>query len=157
MSKVVDTVTDVLNPILKQHHFNLFDVNFVKESQKWYLRVYIDKPGGITINDCALISDELGQKLDEMDPDPIPQAYYLDVSSPGAERPLRNIAELKQAINEYIHVSLYYNVKKQKVYEGTFKKMDHENIVLEYNHKGQFRNITIPIKAIAKARLAIKF
>lgn len=86
MSSVVETVTDLVEPILASHHFELVDVEFVKEGKSWYLRVFIDKPGGITIDECVLISDELGEQLDNCDPDPIPQAYYLEVSSPGAEQ-----------------------------------------------------------------------
>ncbi|MEJ6400723.1 ribosome maturation factor RimP [Nicoliella lavandulae] len=158
MSNVPEIVKDVLTPILDEHHFELFDVEYVKESQKWYLRVYIDKPKGITIEDCAIISDQLGEKLDAMDPDPIPQAYYLEVSSPGAERPLRNQQEIESAIGSYIHVSLYYPIKKNKVYEGTLKQVnDNQDLVIEYNDMSVFRELEIPAKAVAKIRLAIKF
>ncbi|MHA8111217.1 ribosome maturation factor RimP [Lactobacillaceae bacterium Melli_B4] len=158
MSNVPEIVKDVLTPILNEHHFELFDVEYVKESQKWYLRVYIDKPAGITIEDCAIISDQLGEKLDAMDPDPIPQAYYLEVSSPGAERPLRNQKEINEAVGNYIHVSLYYPIKKNKVYEGTLKQVnENQDLVIEYNDMSVFRELEIPAKAIAKIRLAIKF
>ncbi|UQS86504.1 ribosome maturation factor RimP [Nicoliella spurrieriana] len=158
MSNVPEIVKDVLTPILDQHQFELFDVEYVKESQNWYLRVYIDKPDGITIEDCAIISDQLGEKLDAMDPDPIPQAYYLEVSSPGAERPLRNEKEIKDAIGSYINVSLYYPIKKNKIYQGTLKDVTADNnLVIEYNDMSVFRELEIPSKAIAKVRLAIKF
>ena len=79
MSTVVETVHDLLVPILDQHHFELVDVEFVKEGSSWYLRVFIDKPNGIDLEDCALVNDALSEKLDSIDPDPIPQAYFLDV------------------------------------------------------------------------------
>lgn len=89
MENVVDIVSALAEPIVETHHFELVDVEFVHEGKSWYLRLYIDKPGGITIDECALVSDELSEKLDDIDPDPIPQAYFLEVSSPGAERPLK--------------------------------------------------------------------
>ncbi|PAK77688.1 ribosome maturation factor RimP [Lentilactobacillus parakefiri] len=157
MSNVVETVKQVVEPILENHSFYLFDVEFVKENKSWHLRVYIDKKGGITIDDCVLVSDELSEKLDAMDPDPIPQAYFLEVSSPGAERPLRNDEELKQATGEYIHVSLYQNLNGNKTFEGTLKSVDDDNLVLQNDKWGKQDTLEIPRNLIAKARLAIQF
>lgn len=157
MSNVVETVKQVVEPILENHSFYLFDVEFVKENKSWYLRVYIDKKGGITIDDCVLVSDELSEKLDAMDPDPIPQAYFLEVSSPGAERPLRNDEELKQAIGEYIHVSLYKNLNGNKTFEGTLKSLDDDVMVLQNPKWGKQDTLEIPRNLVAKSRLAIQF
>ena len=157
MSNVVETVKQVVEPILENHSFYLFDVEFVKENKSWYLRVYIDKKGGITIDDCVLVSDELSEKLDAMDPDPIPQAYFLEVSSPGAERPLRKDEELKQATGEYIHVSLYQNLNGNKTFEGTLKSVDDDKLVLQNDKWGKQDTLEIPRNLIAKARLAIQF
>ncbi|GAD15907.1 ribosome maturation factor RimP [Lentilactobacillus otakiensis] len=157
MSNVVETVKQVVEPILENHSFYLFDVEFVKENKSWYLRVYIDKKGGITIDDCVLVSDELSEKLDAMDPDPIPQAYFLEVSSPGAERPLRNDEELKQAIGEYIHVSLYKNLNGNKTFEGTLKSLDDDVMVLQNSKWGKQDTLEIPRNLVAKSRLAIQF
>ncbi len=77
MSNVVETVKQVVEPILEEHSFYLFDVEFVKENKSWYLRVYIDKKGGITIDDRVLVSDELSEKLDAMDPYPIRKPISL--------------------------------------------------------------------------------
>ncbi|GHP12683.1 ribosome maturation factor RimP [Lentilactobacillus fungorum] len=157
MSKVVETVKQVVKPILAKHSFYLFDVAFVKEKGGWYLRVYIDKDGGVTIDDCVLVSDELGEKLDEMEPDPIPQAYFLEVSSPGAERPLRNDEELRQAVGEYVNLSLYKNLNGNKSFEGTLKSVTEDQVVLENDQWGKHPTVAIPRDLIAKARLAIKF
>ncbi len=157
LSKVTETVTEVVSPILKEHSFSLFDVEYVKENKNWYLRVYIDKPGGVTIDDCVLVSDALSEQLDKMDPDPIPEQYYLEVSSPGAERPLRNDKELSAALGEYIHVSLYQNLDGQKVFEGDLDSVNDDQLTLKVNQKGRFKEVTIPKKLVAKARLAIKF
>jgi ribosome maturation factor RimP len=157
LSEVTEIVKNVVTPILDGHNFYLYDLEFVKESKNWYLRVYIDKDGGINIEDCALISDELSEKLDTMDPDPIPQAYFLEVSSPGAERPLKNSQQFESAVGEYIHVSLYAPINGQKVYEGTLKELELDSLILTVNLKGRIKDIIIPRKSIAKARLAIKF
>lgn len=115
MSTVVETVTKLVTPILEADNFELVDIEFVKEGKSWYLRVFVDKENGINIEECALISDKLSEKLDECDPDPIPQAYYLEVSSPGAERPLKNEKDYERALNKYIHVSLYQQFAGAKV------------------------------------------
>lgn len=157
VSSVVETVTELVTPILDNYHFELVDVEFVKEGKSWYLRVFIDKPEGITIDECALVSDQLSEKLDNCDPDPIPQAYYLEVSSPGAERPLKKEKDYERALGKYIHVSLYQPLEGSKVYEGTMTDLSKEELTLEYQGKTRTKSITIPRNKIAKARLAIKF
>ncbi|GAA6237097.1 ribosome maturation factor RimP [Apilactobacillus micheneri] len=157
MSEITETVENLVNPILAEHDFYLYDIEFVKESKSWYLRVYIDKKNGINIEDCALVSDELSEKLDSIEPDPIPQAYFLEVSSPGAERPLKKPSDFENAIGEYIHVSLYAPIDGNKIYEGTLKEYNDDDLVININMKGRFKDLSIPKKSIAKARLAIKF
>jgi len=157
LSSVVETVTELVTPILDERHFELVDAEFVKEGKSWYLRIYIDKPGGINIEECALVSDLLGEKLDDCDPDPIPQAYFLEVSSPGAERPLKKERDYERALNSYIHVSLYQPLEGNKVYEGTMVDLKPDELTLEYMDKTRQKTIVIPRKQIAKARLAIKF
>ena len=157
LSSVVETVTDLVTPILQDHDFYLYDLEFVKEGKSWYLRVYIDKDGGITLEDCALVSDELSEALDNVEPDPIPQAYFLEVSSPGAERPLKKEEDYQRAIDHYIHISLYQQINGQKVYEGTLTQLSDKEITLDYLDKTRHRQITIDRQEIAQARLAIKF
>ena len=157
LSSVIETVTDLVTPILQDHDFYLYDLEFVKEGKSWYLRVYIDKDGGITLEDCALVSDELSEALDNVEPDPIPQAYFLEVSSPGAERPLKKEEDYQRAIDHYIHISLYQQINGQKVYEGTLTQLSDKEITLDYLDKTRHRQITIDRQKIAQARLAIKF
>ena len=157
LSSVVETVTDLVTPILQDHDFYLYDLEFVKEGKSWYLRVYIDKDGGITLEDCGLVSDELSEALDNVEPDPIPQAYFLEVSSPGAERPLKKEEDYQRAIDHYIHISLYQQINGQKVYEGTLTQLSDKEITLDYLDKTRHRQITIDRQKIAQARLAIKF
>lgn len=153
---VIQKVNELVQPILDEHHFELFDTEFVKEGPSWYLRVYIDKDGGITLEDCVTVSDALSEALDKCDPDPIPQQYFLEVSSPGAERPLRNEADYQKAVNDYIHVSLYQPVDGKKVYEGTLTKLSNDELSLDWLDKTRHKTVVIPRKLIAKARLAIK-
>lgn len=157
MSTVIDTVTTLVKPILDEHGFYLSDIEFVKEGGGWYLRVYIDKPGGISLDECVLVSETLSEKLDAMDPDPIPQAYFLEVSSPGAERPLKNEADFQHAVGEYIHISLFQKVDGQKVFEGTLKAIDDDNLTLTVKDKARRKDRVFARQAIANARLAIEF
>lgn len=157
MDNVVDIVSALAKPIVDAHHFELVDVEFVREGKSWYLRLYIDKPGGITIDECALVSDELSEKLDNIDPDPIPQAYFLEVSSPGAERPLKKEADYERAVDSYVHISLYQKMNGEKAFEGTLTSVSEDELGLKINLKGRMKDLVIPRKNVAKARLAIKF
>ena len=105
MSKVAELVSTLALPVIEAEGFELVDLEFVKEGKNWFLRFYLDKPGGIDLDDCAFMSEKFSELLDAQDPDPIPQAYFLEVSSPGAERPLKTEKDLKEAIGQYVHVS----------------------------------------------------
>ncbi|WLV76760.1 ribosome maturation factor RimP [Lacticaseibacillus parahuelsenbergensis] len=154
---VVETVTALVKPILDDHHFYLTDVEFVKEGGGWYLRVYIDKPGGITLDECVLVSEALSEKLDSMDPDPIPQQYFLEVSSPGAERPLKREMDYEQAVGDYIHVLLFKKLDGKKIFEGTLKDLKPDQLTLTVKDKSRKFDQVIDRKLIASARLAIEF
>lgn len=157
MSSVVETVTELVMPILDEQHFELVEVEFVKEGKSWFLRVFIDKEGGIDIEECAFVSEKLSEKLDQMDPDPIPQAYFLEVSSPGAERPLKKEKDYQNALGQYIHLSLYQNVEGQKQFEGFLKDLNETELTLTVKIKTRTKDITFERSNIAKARLAIEF
>ena len=156
MNTVVETVTQLVTPIVDAHHFELVDVEFTKEGNDWFLRVYIDKEGGIDIDECVMVSEQLSEKLDETDP--IEQAYFLEVSSPGAERPLKNEKDWATALENkaYIHVSLYQKVDGEKQFEGVLLSGDHQQITLQIRIKTRTKEVTIERKNIAKARLAIQ-
>ncbi|MBA1435029.1 ribosome maturation factor RimP [Lactobacillus bombi] len=147
----------MVQPILDVHGFYLVDLEYVKEGPSWYLRLYIDKPGGIDIEECALVNQELSDKLDEQAPDLIPNAYFLEVSSPGAERPLKNEQDLKMALGQYIHVSLYQKQDKQKIFEGILLAYDSEHLHLQCKQKTKLREVVLERKNIAAMRLAIEF
>ncbi|KAF1300171.1 MULTISPECIES: ribosome maturation factor RimP [Enterococcus] len=157
MSTVVETVTELVTPILEEQNFELVEVEFAKEGKSWFLRVFIDKEGGIDIEECAFVSEQLSEKLDACDPDPIPQAYFLEVSSPGAERPLKKESDYEKALGEYIHVSFYQPVDGEKQYEGFLQAFDKEQMTMKIRIKTREKEITFDRKNIAKARLAIQF
>lgn len=156
MSKNVTAITEELVlPILERKGFELVDVEFKKEGSNWVLRVYIDKDGGIDIEECGEVSEELSALLD--DRDPIPQAYLLEVSSPGAERPLKKDKDIQQAVGKQIHIRTYEAIDKQKEFEGKLVSFDGDNLVLEIKDKTRVKSVTIPYASVAKARLAVVF
>ena len=157
MSRVVDEVRVVVQPIVDEQNLELVDMEFLKEGKNWFLRIYIDKPGGIDIEECALISEKVSEALDAIDPDPIPQAYFLEVSSPGAERPLKTEADMQNAIGKYVHLSFYQAIDGEKFYEGTLKEVNDDSVVLTIRIKTRIKDIEIERKQIANARLAIQF
>ncbi|WP_429970811.1 ribosome maturation factor RimP [Fructilactobacillus sp. Tb1] len=156
VSEIIDKVTETVQPILDENNFYLYSVEYVQEGGSWYLRVYIDKDGGISIDDCVLVSDQLSEKLDEIE-DVFADQYFLEVSSPGAERPLNNEQDYQNAINDYINVSLYQKLDGKKMYEGTLKELNDDDLTLVVKDKTRRKDVTIPRKLISKARLAIEF
>ena len=132
-NQVVEETTKIVNPILDKYNFELSDVEYVKEHGDFYLRVYIDKPGGINLEECAIVNGELSEKLDEVDL--IDDAYFLEVSSPGLEKPLKTKEAIQNAEGEYINVSLYQKVNKSKVFEGHLINANDSEIELEYKDK----------------------
>jgi ribosome maturation factor RimP len=116
-NKVVNVVENLAKPIIEELGLELVDIEYVREGADWYLRIYIDKDGGVTLDDCESVSRPLSKKLDEVDP--IPQAYLLEVSSPGVERPFKKDRDFEKAIGENVKIKFYkaINGKKQlKVY-----------------------------------------
>ena len=107
---------EYLTPIVEEYGFELVDVEYVKEGSNWYLRAFIDKPGGITINDLEGVSRKLSDLLDEEDF--ISDAYILEVSSPGLGRPLKKDRDFDRSIGEEIEVHLYRSLNGNKQYVG---------------------------------------
>ena len=154
MSKKEDYVTRteaLVTPFIQENNFELVDTEFVKEGGNYYLRVYIDKPGGINIDDCELISRALSDKLDEEDE--IEEAYILEVSSPGLGRPLKKEKDYQRALGEEIEIKLYKAMDKVKEFQGILKSYDDETVTIEENGN----DITFEKKNIAIIRLAIDF
>lgn len=109
-------VLPYLEPIVAEHGLELVELEFVKEGVNWYLRIYIDKEGGVTIDDCEAVSRALEEKLDAADP--IEQAYILEVSSPGIDRPLKKEADFIKYQGEIVDVKLYKAQDGSKQFQG---------------------------------------
>ncbi len=142
----------LLQPIMERTGFELVDVEYVKEGSNYYLRAYIDKEGGITIDDCETVSRELSDLLDAEDF--IPEAYFMEVSSPGLGRQLKKEKDFARSIGEDVEVKLYKPIEKKKELEGELLSFDTENIVLGLSEN---KTITIPRESIAMIKLAIHF
>ena len=120
---------ELIMPLIELIQFELVDVEYVKEAGNWYLRAYIDKPGGITVDDCEVISRAFSDLLDEHDF--IDEAYILQVSSPGLGRPLRKDKDFARSIGEEVDIKTYRAINHQKDFTGILKEYDKEKIVIE--------------------------
>ncbi|QBO37136.1 ribosome maturation factor RimP [Periweissella cryptocerci] len=157
-NNVVETITKLVTPIVEAQGLDLWDVEFVKEGRDWFLRILLDKkPDGITMDDIVVATNQISELLDEVDPDPIPQAYMLEISSPGAERPLKKPEDYVWAKGQYVHVSLYQKLDGVKEFEGDLVEVTDEELTLTYMDKTRQKTVVIPRDSVAKARLAIKF
>lgn len=144
-------VEEMLAPFLEREKFELVDIEYVKEGSNWFLRVFVDKEGGIDIDDCGTISEYLSARLDESDP--IPTAYFLEVSSPGAERPLKKPQDYVRAVGKHVFVTTYEPIDGAKEFEGRLLDYREDAIVVQTARK----KTEIPASKIASARLAIVF
>ncbi len=142
----------LLTPLIEQNHFELVDVEYVKEGGNWYLRAYIDKPGGITIDDCELISRSLSDLLDEKDF--IEDSYILEVSSPGLGRQLKKEKDFERSIGEKVDVKTFKPVMGKKAFTGVLKEFDKDTIVIELDNNNELK---LNRKEIALIKLALDF
>lgn len=152
---VAKLTEQIVAPILAEMGLELFDVEFVKEGKNWFLRVYIDSVNGVDLEDCQRVSEKLSEKLDEHDP--IKQAYFLEVSSPGAERPLKKIEHFEKSVGKYVRITTYEPIDGQKAFEGKLIQFENDTAVVEWKDKQQVKTSKIPYEKIAKARRAIRF
>lgn len=122
-------VESYLMPLMEEHNFELVDVEYVKEAGNWYLRAYIDKEGGIAVDDCEVISRKLSDWLDEKDF--ISESYILEVSSPGLGRPLKKEKDFERSIGCEVDIKLYRAVNRQKEFTGMLKSYDKETVTIQ--------------------------
>lgn len=122
MSKITDRVTELARDVVSAAGCTLWDVEYVREAGTWYLRVYIDKDGGVSINDCETISRALDPILDEADP--IPDSYVFEVGSAGAERELKRPSDFAQFMGSKVEVRLYQPFEGSKVFIGELSGYD---------------------------------
>ena len=141
-----------LLPLLEKNQFELVDVEYVREAGIWYLRAYIDKEGGITVDDCEVVSRELGDWLDQEDF--IEDSYILEVSSPGLGRPLKKEKDFARSLGKDVEVRLYRPINKQKEFTGTLKAYDADTVTLSME---DVNDLALAKSDIALIRLAFDF
>lgn len=146
MANAAEKVYDLIKETVEECGVELWDVRFLKEGASWYLRVFIDKPEGITINDCTDVSHAIDPVIDEADP--IDMSYYLEVCSPGLERELVRPSHFEKKTGEKIKVKLYKAIDGKKEFIGILKSAG-EGVTLQVDDE----ELTFTYKEISKANL----
>ncbi|MDI9481820.1 MAG: ribosome maturation factor RimP [Bacillota bacterium] len=149
-NKVTEIVRSIAEPIVNEFGLELVDVEYVKEGSNWYLRVFIDKEGGVTVDDCEAVTLPLSRKLDEIDP--ISRSYIFEVSSPGIERPFKSPRDFEKAIGKRVCVKFFRAIDGVKTIEGILEQYDGESITISVDNNEQK---TYPVDAISKINKVI--
>lgn len=142
----------LLEPVLKANQFELYDIEYVKEGGNWFLRVYLDKENGITVDDCVVASRALSDLLDKHDF--IPDSYILEVSSPGLGRQLKRDKHFEKSIGEEVEVKLFKPINKRKEFVGLLTAFDQNTITIEFEDE---TTMQITRTDIAMVRLTFDF
>lgn len=150
-SKTEKIAYDIAEPIAKENGCFIYDVEFVKEGGLYFLRIYVDRDGGIDLDACEVISRAVSEKLDEENP--ISQNYYLEVSSPGVERKLKTAEHFNRYIGEKIDIGLYKAINGRKSLCAVLNGYDGENIIISANGE----ELVIPQKQTTQVRLHFDF
>ena len=151
MKKVTELTAELAAPVIAEQGCELWDVEYVKEAGTWYLRLYIDKDGGVNISDCEAISRRVSDLLDEADP--IEGSYTFEVSSAGAERPLKRPSDFERFMGSPIIVRLYKNKDGRKEFSGTLAGYDNGAVLLAVGEE----TLRFEKAEIALVRLRVDF
>ena len=151
-TKLIDRIAEGALPVLEAAGYDLADLELVKEGANWYLRFYIDSPEGGDFDDCEKASGLLSDWLDETDP--IPQAYFLEVSSPGIERVLKKEKDFIRSMGKDVDVRLYRQIDKQKEFTGALSAYDENTVTLTMEDGSK---MVFEKPDIALIRLALDF
>ena len=143
---------ELITPILERMHFELVDVEYVKEGGTWYLRAYIDKEGGITVNDCEAVAREMNEILDREDF--VEDSYVFEVSSPGLGRPLKKEKDYVRSMGKEIEIRTYRAINREKEFYGILSAYDESTVPIE-TENGE--KMTFEKPDIALIRLAFDF
>lgn len=152
MRNIIRTIKEHCEPIVEELGYDLVDVEYLKENGRYFLRFYIGKPEGITIDDCQIVSEQVGVKLDKLDL--IRDSYYLEVSSPGLDRPLETDKDLIRNKGKKIEISLYKTFDGKKKYTGELLDFSEKHIIINPNESGAME---IERDIIANIKLSIDF
>ncbi|MBC2721992.1 ribosome maturation factor RimP [Desulfosporosinus sp.] len=150
MNKPIEKqIESIVEPLVKEKGLELVHVEYVREGAHWYLRLYIDKDGGVDMDDCSAVSHVVSEMLDQKNP--IPQAYMLEVSSPGLERPLKKEEDFVRFQGSLISVHTTTQHQGFKKFSGNLVGLINDEIVLEYNNE----RVAIPRSIVKKAHLEL--
>lgn len=149
MSKIVQQIQSLAQPLAQEQGLELWDVEYLKEAGQWFLRIYIDKPGGVSIDDCEAFSKAFDPILDAADP--IPESYIFEVSSAGAERVLKRPSDFQRFLGENVEVKLYRAVNGSRTHTGTLKAYQDGDVTIETGGA----EAAFPADAVAQVRLRI--
>ncbi len=154
--ELLDKITAFIEPVLQTHDVYLDDIEYVKQGNDYFLRVYIEKnQGSLDMETCVSVSEAISLLMDEHDP--ISDEYYLEVSSPGAEKPLRTFEKVCGSIGQYVYAQLINPVAGIEEVEGTILDIQGEIITFEYLAKNIRKKVDIDYNNIKFIRLAVKF
>jgi ribosome maturation factor RimP len=147
-SLLIEQIEKTTAPVLAEHAAELVDLQFVHEHGQWILRFFLDKANGITLDDCADISEHIGRVLDATDV--IKQRYSLEVSSPGIQRPLKKETDYQRFIGERVDVTLYAPLNGRRHFKGTLQSVNSGVVIVQAEPQQSF---ALPLADVAKARL----
>ena len=152
MAKIEEKVEQLVKDPIEKLGYSLYDVEYVKEAGNWYLRAYIDKPGGITVDDCEVVSRRFSDILDEKDY--IEDSYIFEVSSPGLGRPLKKEKDFIRSVGQEVEIRTYRAINRQKEFVGILKEFDQNTVTISYEDDS---TQTFEKSEIALIRLALDF
>ena len=151
MSRLTDKIAEIARPVVEEEGCSLWDVEYVREAGTWYLRVFIDREGGVSIDDCERVSRRLDPILDEKDP--IPESYVFEVGSAGADRELKRPRDFEQFMGSEVEVRLYRPVDGSKHYTGTLAGYEDGAVTLTQGEK----TLRFTKEQVAQVRLYVSF
>lgn len=149
--KIASQVAQIIEPLLTIENYELVDVEYKKEGPRWILRLFIDHPRGITLDDCEAVSKKVGAQLDLLDP--ISHEYFLEVSSPGLERPLKKDADYQRFAGKTVLIKTFHPIGGKKRFRGKLGGLQEQMVLIWENDQ----EIAIPKEAITSARLEVEY
>jgi ribosome maturation factor RimP len=149
---MLSALREVIEPLLQAENMTLVDIQWSRRGRRWVLALFIDKAGGIALDDCAHVSYQVGERLEVENL--IDHAYTLEVSSPGLDRPLRTLADYERFRGQLVHITTTMPIDRRSTIVGRLQEVHGETIVVDVKRAGR---LTIPLAQIKHARLEVEF
>lgn len=150
---VLQKLWDLIAPVVESEGMELVDLEYKKEGRDWFVRVFIDKADGITMDDCSLVSRQINPLLDVEDV--VPHAFILEVSSPGLDRPLKKLSDYQRFQGKLARINTFAPQGGRKKFLGRIIGIEGESVLLDIEAEKQ--RVSIPLKDIAKGKLEVEF